>query len=263
MKVNVLNLEGKPVEKIELPEVFNEQFRPDLIIRAVLALQSRRRQPYGPDPLAGLRTSAHYHGKRRARYTMMMRDMDRLPRLHGTSPFMTWRVRKVPSAVKGRRAHPPKVEKIWYQKINKKEMKLALRSAIAATTKKDVVKERGHRVDEIKELPLVLKDNIQSIKKTKDVEKILQSLGLDDELKRLKEKKIRVGRGKMRGRKYKKKIGPLIVIDKDGGIGKACRNLVGVDVKNVKKVSVEDLAPGAHAGRLTVWSKSSIEKLQL
>jgi large subunit ribosomal protein L4e len=263
MKVDVLDLEGKPIEKIELPEVFDEQFRPDIIIRAVTSLQSQRREPYGPDVLAGLRSSAHYHGRRRIRYTMAMRDMTRLPRLHTTSPFMSWRVRKVPSAVKGRRAHPPKIEKIWYQKINKKEMKLALRSAIVATSNKDIVKKRGHRVDGIKELPLILKDNIQSIKKTKDVEKLLMLLGLSDELKRLREKKIRAGRGKMRGRKYKRKIGPLIIIDKDEGIVKACRGLLGVDVKNVKRITVEDLAPGSNPGRLTIWSKSSIEKLSV
>jgi len=261
MKVSVYDIDGKPIEKIELPKVFNEQFRPDLIIRAVTSLQSERRQPYGTDPLAGLRTSAHYHGRRRTRYTMMMRDLTRLPRLHGASPMMSWRVRKVPSAVKGRKAHPPKVEKIWYQKINKKELKLALNSAIAATSKKDVVKKRGHQVDNLEELPLIVKDKIQSVKKTKDLEKILKTLGLEKELERLKTKKIRPGRGKMRGRKYKKKVGPLIIVNKDDGIGMAGKNLTGIDVKNVKDISVEDLAPGSHPGRLTIWSESSLKEL--
>ena len=175
MKINILNLEGKSVGKIDLPKIFNEQFRPDLIKRAVLSLQSQRRQPYGANKLAGLRSSAHYHGKRRQRWTMMMRDMARLPRLHGASPHLTWRVRKVPQAVKGRRAHPPKVEKIWSQKINKKEMALAKRSAIAATAKKEIVRERGHRVDNIKELPFVVKDDIQSIKKTKALSELIHT----------------------------------------------------------------------------------------
>ena len=261
MKVSVYDIDGKPIEKIELPKVFNEQFRPDLIIRAVTSLQSKRRQSYGTDPLAGLRTSAHYHGRRRRRYSMMMRDLARLPRLHGTSPMMSWRVRKVPSAVKGRKAHPPKVEKIWYQKMNKKEMKLALNSAIAATSQKDVVKKRGHQVDDLEELPLIVKDKIQSVKKTKDLEKILKTLGLEKELERLKTKKIRPGRGKMRGRKYKKKVGPLIIVNKDDGIGMAGKNLTGIDVKNVKDISVEDLAPGSHPGRLTIWSESSLKEL--
>jgi large subunit ribosomal protein L4e len=261
MKVDILDLEGKPQGKIELPEMFSESFRPDIIKRAVLSLQSQRRQPYGTDKLAGLRTSAHYHGRRRYRWTMMMRDMARLPRLHGASPNMSWRARKVPQAVKGRKAHPPKVEKIWYQKINKKEKNLALRSAIASTSNKEIVKKRGHRVDKIKQLPLVVDDRVESIKKTKDVEKLFMILGFEDELKRFEKRKVRAGKGKMRGRKYKEKVGPLIVVSEDKGIMKSCKNLPGVDVLNVKNLSVENLAPGAVPGRLTIWSKSSIEKL--
>jgi large subunit ribosomal protein L4e len=263
MKIDVLNLNGEPVEKIDLPKVFSENFRPDVIRRAVIALQSQRRQPYGPDVLAGLRSSAHYHGSRRYRYTMMMRDMARMSRIHGGAPNMGWRARKVPQAVKGRMAHPPKVEKIWAQKINKKEKRLALRSAIAATGNKDIVKNRGHVIDKIKTLPLIVKDDIESIKKTKDVEKLFLSLGLDGELKRLDKRKVRAGKGKMRGRKYKEKIGPLIIVDKDKHIKRACENLTGVDVLNVKNISVEYLAPGSLPGRLTIWSKSSIEKLSV
>jgi len=261
MKVDVLNLQGKSVGKIELPEMFSEQFRPDLIKRAVLALQNERRQPYGSDKLSGFRTSAHYHGRRRTRWSMMMRDMARLPRLHAASPHLSWRTRRVPQAVKGRRAHPPKPEKIWYQKINKKEKKLALRSAIAATADKEIVKNRGHKIEKIKELPLIVKDDIESVKKTKDVERFLLSIGLDNELNRSKVKKVRAGKGKMRGRKYKRRIGPLIVISKDEGVGKACKNLPGIDVQNVKDISVENLAPGSSPGRLTIWSKSSVQKL--
>ncbi|MEM7827221.1 MAG: 50S ribosomal protein L4, partial [Candidatus Aenigmatarchaeota archaeon] len=79
MKVDVLDLEGKPIGKIELPKVFEEPIREDLVLRAVLSSQSKRRQPYGPDPMAGKRTSAHYHGVRRTRYSMMNREMARLP----------------------------------------------------------------------------------------------------------------------------------------------------------------------------------------
>ena len=260
MKANVLSIQGKPVGKINLPDIFNERFRPDLIKRTVLALQSHRRQPYGTDPLAGLRSSAHFHGRRRLRHTMQMRDLSRMPRIHEGPPHVYFRARKSPQVVKGRKAHPPKVEKDWYQKINKKERKLALRSAIAATANKDVVNERGHKVD-LTEFPIVIEDSVQSIKKTKDVEYLLLSLKLDDELKRIKVKKVRSGKGKMRSRKYKKKIGPLFVVSEDKGLSKACKNVPGVDVQIVNKISVEDLAPGTLAGRLTIWSKSSIEKL--
>jgi large subunit ribosomal protein L4e len=262
MKVTILNTQGKSAGKIDLPPVFSADLRPDLITRAILALQSQRRQPYGTDELAGLRTSAHYHGRRRIRWTMMMRDLARLPRLHATSPHLIWRVRKVPQAVKGRKAHPPKVEKVWAQKINKKELKLALKSAIAATAKKEIVEKRGHKIDKLKELPVVVTDEVESFKKAKEVESFLSSLGLDEELKRVKKKKIRAGKGKTRGRKYKKKKkGPLIIVKEDENIAKACRNLPGIEAKKVENISVEDLAPGANPGRLIIWTKSAIEKL--
>ncbi len=262
MKVDVFNLQGKPTGKVELPRIFKEQLRSDLIKRTVLALQSQGRQPYGSDPMAGKRTSAHYHGKRKKRFTMMNIGKSRLPRLHGSSPHLMYRARRVPRAVKGRRAHPPKVEKIWSKKINKKEERMALRSAIAATANKEIIESRGHKINGIKQIPLVINDNIQSIKKTKEVEKILISLGLEKELERSGKKKVRAGKGKMRGRKYKKKRGPLIIISEDKGIIKAGNNIAGVNVCDVKNVSVEDLAPGALPGRITIYSKSAVEELR-
>jgi large subunit ribosomal protein L4e len=60
---------------------------------------------------------------------------------------------------------------------------------------------------------------------------------------------------------YRIKKGPLFIVTEDKGISKACKNIPGVDVRNVKTISIEDVAPGANPGRLTIWSKSSIEKL--
>lgn len=261
MKANVYDLNGKAKGKIELPGVFESPLRSDLIKRAVLALQSQKRQPYGTDPMAGMRTSAHYHGARRKRYSMMNRNLARMPRLHDTSPHLSFRPREVPQTVKGRVAHPPKAEKKWEQKINKKELQLALRSAIAATAKKDSVSDRGHRIDGL-EFPIILENEMQSIKKTKDFEKLLISLGLADELERCKIKSIRAGKGKMRGRRYNKRKGPLIVVVEDNGIVKAAKNIPGVDVELVDRISVESLAPGAHPGRLTIWSQSAVEKFK-
>jgi large subunit ribosomal protein L4e len=263
MKVDVFDLQGNAVEKIELPEVFSEPVREDLILRAFLATMSKKRQPYGTDVMAGKRSSAHYHGVRRERWTMMNREMARMPRLHGKiPPHLMWRARIVPQAVKGREAHPPKVEKVFAQKINKKERKKAIRSAIAATAIRDFVLKRGHKVENLKELPLIVDDKIQEIKKTKELEEFLKKIGLEKELERIKEKKIRAGKGKARGRRYKRKVGPLIVIAEDKGIGKAAKNLPGVDVCRVENLSVEMLAPGASAGRLTIWAKSAIAKLR-
>ncbi|MCS7134941.1 MAG: 50S ribosomal protein L4 [Candidatus Aenigmarchaeota archaeon] len=261
MKTNVYGVDGKIKKQIDLPTLFSTPIREDVIRRAVLALQSQERQPYGTDVFAGLRTSAHYHGKRRMRYQMINRGIARLPRLHRTSPQMVFRVRRVPQAVKGRRAHPPKVEKIFAQKINKKELVLALKSAISASCDMELVKKRGHKVDGIK-LPIVFEDDVQKIKKTKEFEELLKKIGLQQELERCKKKTQRPGKGKMRGRRYKVKKGPLLVVAEDNGILKAARNLPGVDAVLLKDLTVNHLAPGSHIGRITLWSLSAIKALE-
>ena len=262
MKVDVFDLNGKATGKIDLPAVFSEQVREDLIRRAVSAMQSKRRQPYGTDPYAGLRSSAHYHGYRRHRYTMMNREMARMPRIHGkTTPQLTWRARLVPQAVKGREAHPPKAEKVWSLKINDKERRKAIRSAIAATALKELVARRGHRFA-LDALPIVVDDELQSLKKTKDVVEFFKKVGLEKELKRISERKVRAGVGKTRGRRYKRKIGPLIVIAEDKGISNAAKNLLGVNIVRAQNLSAEHLAPGAVPGRLAIFTKSAIEWLK-
>ena len=261
MKADVFDLNGKAVGKIELPDVFEEHIREDLIRRAFLSTMSKNVQPYAANVMAGKRTAAHFHGGRPgrtgvSRYAMIGRDLARLPRLHGKTPLhMTWRARFAPQTVKGRQAHPPKVEKVWEEKINKKERKKAIRSAIAATAVKELVLKRGHKASEIKQLPIVLEDDIQKLSKTKELIGLLKRIGLEKEIDRLRIRKIKRG-------KYKRKVGPLFVVKEDKGIGKAASNLTGVDVCNVKNLSVELLAPGASPGRLVIFTKSAIESLK-
>lgn len=261
MKADIIDLQGNKKEQITLPEVFDEPVREDLIKRAVMSVWDNNRQPYGPNWMSGKKTSAHYHGYRRHRYTMMNREMARLPRLHGkTVPFLYFRAKFVPHAEGGRTAHAPMPEKVWDSKINDKERQKAIRSAIAATAVKELVERRGHRIDKIS-VPIIVEDNLQGIKRTKDVVEFLTKIGLEKEIERISERKVRAGKGKMRGRKYKTKIGPLFVIADDKGIGKAVRNIPGVDVCRVKNLSADYLAPGTKPGRLTIFTKSAVEKL--
>jgi len=262
MKVDVFDIQGHVTEKIDLPKVFATQLREDLIRRAVLAGQSNRRHVYGTDPMAGMRTSAHYHGYRRHRWTMMNREMARLPRLHGKlSPHLMWSARFVPQAVGGRRAHPPKIEKVWEIKINDKERKLALHSAIAATSNRELVIKRGHKAEHVKTLPIILDSIKWKASKTNDIVEFLKKVGLEAELERTSEKKIRAGKGKMRSRKYKVKVGPLFVTTKEDNLDNLTKNILGCDVCRVDSLSTENLAPGAMPGRLVIWTKNAIEKL--
>ena len=249
----VYGVDGEEKERIEMPKVFSITPRLDLIERAVAAAQANRKQPQGRDPLAGKRNTAESWGPGHA--------MARVPRIKG-SGFPTARnAGFAPGVVGGRLAHPPRAEKKIKKKINLKEKKKALLSAIAATGIRELVKKRNHKVDNIPELPIVIDDKFQTVKKTSEVYDILSRLGFEDEFKRAKVKTIRAGKGKRRGRKYKKRKGPLVVIKEDFGIYKAARNIAGVDVVNVENLSVEHLAPGTHAGRLTVWTQSAFKAL--
>lgn len=242
-------------EKVELPEVFNSVLRPDVIKRAVLAEQSWKRQPKGVSSLAGKLVSVENWGPGRG--------AARVPRVKGSRTHSAQRTAFVPQARGGHKAHPPKVEKNITQKINKKEHALALKSAIAYTAQKEAVSARGHRFEDKMIFPIIIESKAEEIGKTKDVLRMLGNLGLSLELMRIKlGKNIRAGKGKMRARKYKVPIGPLIVVgDKDCSLIKAGKNILGTDVITVKELSAEFLAPGTYPGRLTIWTEGAIKSL--
>ncbi|MBU4535163.1 MAG: 50S ribosomal protein L4 [Euryarchaeota archaeon] len=253
-KIKVYSLEGEITEEIELPEIFLEEFRPDLIKRAVISAQTARIQPWGANPMAGKRTTAKSFGAGRG--------VAMVPRVKGSRHPAASKAAFVPQTVGGRKAHPPRSQKVYHEKINKKERRFAIRSAIAATTNQELVENRGHQMANVPQIPLVVDDELCKIKKTKETREIFKKLGIMDDVVRAKEgKNIRAGKGKMRGRKYKSPKGPLIVVGEDKGIGLGARNHPGVDVVSVENLNAELLAPGTHPGRLTIFTKSAVEKL--
>lgn len=259
--VKILDVKGEEKGTVDLPQVFEENYRPDLIKKAVEHYQSKKRQSYGADKRAGMKTSAHYEGSRNAENSsqMMNREMSRMPREHGDTA-RRFRALLAPHAVGGMKAHPPKAQKKRAKGINKKEKKKATRSAIASTAKEEAVEERNHKFDG--ELPLVVEDDIEKMKKTSEVEEMLINIGLEEELERAKEKKVRSGKGRNRGRKYKKKTSALIVVGEDEGIKKAARNIPGVEITKVDELNSEMLSPGAHGARLTVYSQSALDEIK-
>lgn len=250
----VLNLSGKPSKKITLPKVFETSLRLDVIKKVVIAGQSHRIQPQGRDPMAGKRTTAESRGTGLG--------IARLPRVKGSRYRKAGQAALAPGTVGGRQAHPPKAEKKIKKHINKKERKHALASAIAATANRDTVVTRGHNVDKVSEFPIAVSDKIQTLTRTKQVKKTFMQLGIWPDVLRVKNnKKVRAGKGTSRGRKMKKRVGPLIVVAEDDGISRAARNLPGVNVVTVEQLNTELLAPGTHPGRLTIWSESAIKKV--
>ena len=251
--VKIHTLEGKTRGTVTLPAVFETPLRRDIIKRAVLAQQSARYQRKGVDPMAGKRTSAASwgtgHGKAR------------VPRRKGSGYRSASHGAFAPFTVSGRRTHPPEAAKDPLERINNKERRFAIRSAIAATDDRDLVSKRGHAF-EVDQLPLVISDKLQDLQATEEVKEVLENIGVWADIIRVKNgRKVRGGNARRRGRKYRRPVGPLVVIKEDGGIRQAARNIPGVNVIYVSKLNAEALAPGTQPGRLTIWTKSALDAL--
>ena len=246
----IYDLQGKSSGKITLPSVFSAPLRPDVIKRAVLAIQSNRIQPQGRDPMAGKRTTAESRGTGFA--------ISRVPRLKGGGG----RAAFAPSTVGGRQPHPPRAEKKIVKHIPKKEAHLALISAIAATAQKETVASRGHAIENVLQIPMIVDDAIEGLTRAKEVEEALTNLGVLPDICRVRDsRKIRAGKGKRRGRKMKQAVGPLIVVVENKGLSNAASNIPGVEITTVNNLNTEMLAPGTHPGRLTLWTNGAIERL--
>ncbi len=263
MKVAVYDINGKKKSELALPAQFEEPLRADLIKRAVLAQQSHSYQPYGSDPLAGTKQGDATPKRRRKYKTTYGHGVSRIKRKYSWHRGLQFGYigAFVASARGGRAAFPPKTEKAFKESINSKERTKAIRSAIAATSVKEIVAKRNHQVSAVAALPIIVEDKMETISKTKDVRSLLEKLGLKDELMRTSEKKIRPGRGTMRGRRYRSKVGPLFIVSKNCGLVKAAKNILGADIVTVRDLNAEALAPGTQPGRLTVWSQSAVEAL--
>ncbi|MAG20418.1 50S ribosomal protein L4 [archaeon] len=261
MKANILNLKGEKIKTIDLPIQFEEPFHPNIIKRAVQVILTNLRQKYGAKPEAGKRASAELSRRRRKYRGSYGFGISRVPRkiLWRRGRRFGWAAAFAPGTVSGRRAHPPKASKEWNKKINTKERRKAIRSALSATNNKELVTKRGHVVNI--ELPIIFESKLETISKTKEIQSILSKL-LNEELKRSSIKKIRAGKGTRRGRKYKKKKGPLIVVSKNCPLVNSAKNIPGIDVCTINLLNANLLAPGTEPGRLTIFTEDSIEKLR-
>jgi large subunit ribosomal protein L4e len=249
-------MSGTQEEEVELPLIFSTPLRNDLIHKAYIHLESHSFQRQGRYPNAGMDVVAESNSPPTGH------GAARVARMRGGGGGRQGQGGGVAMVRKGRQAHPPVVEKTIFKLLNKKEGKLALCSAIAATSSATLAKLHGHKVDKIKYLPLVVSDQIESISKSKELSKIFHSLNLLQDVKRLEDRlKRRSGKSQLRGRSTKTGKSVLLVVKDAKNLSKACGSLVGVDVVEAKNLSVLDLAPGAKPVRLAAFSKSAIEEL--
>lgn len=253
-EVPVLGLEGQQVESLRLPRYFSSPKRADLVIRVYNHLLTHTLQPKG-----SYRGSGHKHSVESWGPGYGMARISRV-KGRGSPKYMSGGM--IPFAVGGRPTHPPVPEKKIHKKVNDKERRIALISALAFTASRDAVVARGHRLPGNLTTPIVTVAEVEEMSKTSQLKSFLEKVGLEMELERCENVKIRAGKGKMRGRRYKRRAGPLIVVASDRGVGRAAENIPGVDLVEAKDLSVLHLAPGGHPGRLTIFTKPALEALE-
>jgi large subunit ribosomal protein L4e len=256
MKVPVFSTTGSKDGEVELPLVFSTPIRNDLIHKAYVHLESHSFQRQGRYPNAGMDVVAESNSPPTGH------GAARVARMRGGGGGRQGQGGGVAMVRKGRQAHPPVVEKVIYKLLNKKENKLALCSAIAATSSGTLLKLHGHKVDNIESFPIIVSDQIESISKSKELAKVFDALHLTQDTKRLENRlKRRTGKPQLRGRSTKIGKSVLLVVRDAKNLSKACGSLMGVDAVEAKNLSVINLAPGAKPIRLTVFSKSAIEQV--
>jgi large subunit ribosomal protein L4e len=249
--VKVLDLEGKETESVGLPSVFSTPLRTDVINRVYIALESHARHPQGRDPLAGERTTAE------AGNPPTGRGISRIPRVKGERYSKSGMAGGVASTVYGRLPHPPRSEKVIRKVVNRKERLLALASAIAATADAELVAKRGHKFSA--QLPIVVSSDVENVTKLRDLKKLLEVLGADQDIQRVSNRTRKVSSSL--ARKARTGTGPLFVVANKSKITNVAKSMQGVTVVKGSDLSVLDLAPGSAPGRLTIWSKDALTSL--
>jgi len=239
---------------VKLPAIFLAPIRPDIVSFVHDQMMKNSRHPYCVNQYAGHQTSAESWGTGRA--------VARIPRVRGGGTHRSGQGAFGNMCRGGRMFAPTKTWRRWHRKINVNQRRYAMCSAVAASGIPALVESRGHKVQDVAEVPLVINDKIQEYKKTKEAVTLLRQLKAWSDIEKVyKSKRFRAGKGKMRNRRRIMRRGPLIVYDKDNGIVKAFRNIPGVTTINVKHLNLRRVAPGGHVGRFIIWTESAFRQL--
>ncbi|CAF3988791.1 unnamed protein product [Rotaria magnacalcarata] len=252
--VSVYDEKGQSTGRsVVLPAVFRAPIRTDIVSFVHDQMRRNKRQAHAVSSKAGEQTSAESWGTGRA--------VARIPRVRGGGTHRSGQGAFGNMCRGGRMYAPLKVWRKWHRKINLKQRRYALVSAIAASGVPSLVLARG-TIETVPEIPLVVSDKFQDLKKTKEAVAVLRKVGAwSDILKVYASKHTRAGKGKMRNRRTVMKRGPVIIYDKDNGVKKAFRNIPGVSLLNVERLNLLRLAPGGHLGRFLIWTESAFKKL--
>jgi len=237
-----------------LPDVFLAPIRPDIVQFVHTNMRKNARQAYAVNTEAGHQHSAESWGTGRA--------VSRIPRVSGGGTSRAGQAAFGNMCRKGRMFAPTRIWRKWHRKINTNQKRYAVASALAASALPSLVLARGHKIAELPEVPLVIGNETESLQKTKQAIAALTAVGAYPDVEKVKaSRKLRAGKGKMRNRRHVQRLGPLVVYNEDKGITKAFRNLPGVDLAQVERLNLLQLAPGGHVGRFIVWTKSAFDRL--
>jgi len=245
---------AKVAGTVTLPAVFSAPIRSDVVHYVHTLMSKNARQPYAVNEFSGMQTPAQSWGTGRA--------VSRIPRVPGGGTSRSGQGAFGNMCRGGRMFGPTKIWRRWHRKISVNQRRFAVSSAIAASGVTALVMARGHKIDEVPEVPLVVSDSLNGVGKTKEAKAFLERVGAFTDVQKSEDsKKVRCGAGKARNRRYTQRRGPLVVFDVSEGLDRGFRNLAGVEVKNIDNLSLLDLAPGGHLGRFCIWTKGAFEKL--
>jgi len=255
--VGVYSVDGKreAVTHVTLPAVMTAPIRLDIVHDVHTLMAKNKRQPYAVSKYAGHQTSAESWGTGRA--------VARIPRVAGGGTHRAGQGAFGNMCRGGRMFAPTKIWRKWHKKINVNQKRYAVASALAASALPALVMSRGHRIEQIPEVPLVVDNkSIDNVEKTNKAISLLKALNAFEDVEKSKDShQIRRGKGKMRNRRYTQRRGPLIVYNEKSPLTRAFRNLPGVQLVSVTRLNLLDLAPGGHLGRFVIWTKDAFERL--
>merc|ERR1719183_2306183 len=245
---------GEKAKQVGLPAVFLAPIRPDIVNFVHTSMNKNKRQPYCVNVDAGHQTSAESWGTGRA--------VARIPRVRGGGTHRSGQGAFGNMCRGGRMFAPTKTWRKWHRKVNVTQKRYAVASAVAASAVPALVMARGHKIEQCDEVPLVVSSGIESLTKTSAAVSLLKKFGAYDDVEKvISSKTMRAGKGKMRGRRFVQRKGPLVVYAKDGGLTRAFRNIPGVELADVSSLNLLQLAPGGHVGRFVIWTEAAFVAL--
>jgi large subunit ribosomal protein L4e len=258
-KLQVFDIHGNKEKEITT-DIFEGDIRPDIVQKITELERVHEKQPYAPYLWAGMDISASGNVKhnRHTWKTDRGKGLGRFPkkRMSDKGERFQWVGAVVPGMRGGRRAHPPRVIRTGY-KINRKEKMLGLKSALAMVASLEFIKKKYTTISDqdlkIK-LPLIIDSKITSVK-AKEFFATIEKIFGDLKPLAIKEKKVRNGVGKLRGRKYKSNAGMILVIGNNQSM-----KISGIDVINVKALKLKHLAE--NGARFAMFTEAAIKDLE-